>query len=81
MAKKKPKYKVRIRKVPKKQVDNPDELHPTKDGILRVTPENAHMAQTMFLNQIRDSNAKILAAQMINNELLTAFLKEIREAE
>ena len=79
MAKKKTKHKIRIRKVPKKQVDNPDELHPTKDGILRVTPENTQMAQAMFLEQLRTSNAKILAAQLLNNALLTEFLKEIRE--
>ena len=77
--KKRPKIKVRIRKVPKKQLDNPAEIHPTKDGIFRVTPENALMAQTMFLQQIRASNAQIQLATMKTNKLMEEFLKAIRE--
>ena len=51
--------KLRKRRVPKKQIDNPDELHPTRGGVLRVTAENALMTQTMLLVQIRDSMARL----------------------
>jgi len=62
---------LKIRRVPKKQLDNPKEIHPTKDGLLRVTPQNALMAQTMLLNQIRDILGRIekkLDARPTSNE-------------
>jgi hypothetical protein len=46
---------LKVRRVPKKQLDNPTEIHPTKDGLLRVTPDNATMATVMLLTQIRDA--------------------------
>jgi len=62
---------LKVRRVPKKQLDNPTEIHPTKDGLLRVTPQNALMAQTMLLNQIRDILGRIekkLDARPTSNE-------------
>ena len=47
--------KIKIRRVPQKQIENPKELHPTTDGLLRVTPDNATMATVMLLTQIRDA--------------------------
>ena len=52
------KPRIKLRKVPKKQIDNPAELQPTKDGILRVTLENAPLSMVMLLNQIRDSGLR-----------------------
>ena len=62
----------RKRKVPKKQIDNPGELHPTPDGILRITKENAPMAQAMMMSQVRDSSIRV-------ESLLTQLIKEIKE--
>jgi hypothetical protein len=50
---------LKVRKIPKKQIDNPKELHPSNGGVLRVTPDNAPMASVMLLTQIRDALVRI----------------------
>ena len=67
-----PGVSVKMRKVPKKQLDNPTELHPTKGGILRVTPKNVPMTTVLFLQQIRDG-------QIRNEVLLGEIVKGMNQ--
>lgn len=72
-------FEVKVKPIPQEQLDNPGELHPTKDGLLRVTKDNAPLASAMFLSQIRNSyvrienmlNAYLKRQEEINNKLLT----------
>ena len=67
--------KVRKRKVPKKQLENPEHLIPTSDGIVRVTPENAQMfiAQQIYnLNVNLVNSNKLVRELMKDNNILIA---------
>ena len=69
-----PGVKIRKRRVPKKQLDNPRELHPTKDGVLRLTPDNAPLYSARQL---------IVLSKHVErtNQLLAELIKVVKDGD
>ena len=65
---------IKKRRVPKKQLDNPRELHPTKDGILRLTPDNSPLYSARQL-------IVLCQEQKRTNTLLAELLKVCKDGE